>query len=133
MQKFSLALPSMFGDHHVVEVRRILAAIPGVKEIYASSAFHVVEVDFEPEVVSPEIIQAALQEAGYMEVIPGPTEIHGDPANAEAERPFFRHTAAFPNVRTTISFTQEIPAVARPLWPCPGLNHEPLEKEVEHG
>ena len=37
----------MYGDHHVVEVRRLLLEMPGVTDVYASSSFQVVEVAFD--------------------------------------------------------------------------------------
>ena len=46
MASFSLELPSMYGDHHVSEVRRILLEMEGVSEVYASSAFRAVEVEY---------------------------------------------------------------------------------------
>ena len=39
MEVFNIDLPAMYGDHHVVEVRRILMDIPGVEDVYASSGF----------------------------------------------------------------------------------------------
>ena len=44
MKKISLDLPTLFGDHHVTEVRRLLLELPGVAEVYASSSFQIVEV-----------------------------------------------------------------------------------------
>ena len=41
MKTLSLELPAMYGDHHVIEVRRILLEIDGVKDVYASSSFQV--------------------------------------------------------------------------------------------
>ena len=35
MEVLTLELPAMYGDHHVVEVRRILLEIPGVDNVYA--------------------------------------------------------------------------------------------------
>lgn len=133
MEKYSLALPSMFGDHHVVEVRRILTALPGVARIYASSGFQVVEVDFDPEQLDKAQIQAALLEAGYLEAELAPVEIHKDPTDRDGPQPYFRHTADFPNIEKTIGFKQDVAAPGRPLWPCPGLPLTAIEKEVDHG
>jgi len=41
--KTILELPAMYGDHHVTEVRHILLGLDGVKDVYASSGFRVVE------------------------------------------------------------------------------------------
>ena len=48
MEKKSFKLPAMYADHHVVEVRRILLEMPGVQDVYASSAFQVADVTFDP-------------------------------------------------------------------------------------
>ena len=44
MKTISFQIPTMFGDHHVTEVRRILLEAPGVEDVYASSGFQVIEV-----------------------------------------------------------------------------------------
>ena len=64
MEKTSIELPSMYGDHHVIEVRRILLEIPGVEDVYASSGFQIVEVDYDPEKTEAADIKAKLEEAG---------------------------------------------------------------------
>jgi copper chaperone CopZ len=48
MTSVTIDLPAMYADHHVVEVRRILFEIPGVKAVDASSAFQVVKVEYDP-------------------------------------------------------------------------------------
>ena len=52
--------PMMYGDHHVIEVRGLLAALPGVGQIYASSSFHEIEVQFDELQVSGDAIRAKL-------------------------------------------------------------------------
>ena len=47
MKKKLFELPTLYGDHHVIEVKRLLSEIPGVLDIYASSAFQVVEVPYD--------------------------------------------------------------------------------------
>ena len=132
MEKFSISLPSMFGDHHVTEVRRVLSALPGASEIYASSSFQLIELQFNPELLSPEEIKEALIQHGYLEGELAPVEIHKDPAIMDGEKPFFRHTASIHNLKKTVSFQQEVSAPERPLWPCPGIELKAVEEEVEH-
>ena len=48
MEKTDIAVPAMYGDHHVLEVRRILLAMPGVEDVYASSGFQTVQVTYDP-------------------------------------------------------------------------------------
>lgn len=134
MEKFSISLPSMFGDHHVTEVRRIFSALPGIHGIYASSSFQLLELDYEPGKIDPGLIREILQQNGYLEEALAPVEIHRDPSDLEGEQPYFRHTASIINVKKTISFQQDVVAATRPLWPCPGLTPlKEAEKEVDHG
>jgi copper chaperone CopZ len=110
----------MYGDHHVLTVRQLLNALPGVRKIYASSSFQIVEVEYDETQLSEEEIQTSLAEAGYLEQFLIPTEIGTSVANQDG-KPFFRHTAVFNQTGTTISFGQTVPEVERPLWPCPGI------------
>ena len=66
MQKVTYETPSLYGDHHVTEVRRILLVLPGVADVYASSAFQVVEVTYDPEKINDLEIAMKLDEAGYL-------------------------------------------------------------------
>ncbi len=128
MNVLTLETPIMYGDHHVPAVRRLLLALAGVSEVYASSAFQMVEVHYDPTAIAPEAIEAALQSAGYLEPLPVPAEV-GATANGDTGRQtFFRHTATLPTVSRVVSFAQKVPYTGRPLWPCPGLTAaEPQE------
>ena len=53
-------VPAMYADHHVVEVRRILLDVPGVRAVYASSALGVVEIDFDAQHTSAEALERRL-------------------------------------------------------------------------
>ena len=120
MKKITLDLPAMYGDHHVVEVRRVLLAIPGVEEVYASSGFRAVEVTYDPEKVNDLEIQLKLDEAGYL----GEWSILSEPGTAIARKQgegSFRHTAVYEQTRQVVSFAQEVGSIGRPLWPCPGM------------
>jgi copper chaperone CopZ len=116
MQTLSLNLPSLYGDHHVIEIRRILLAIPGIDTVYASSCFQVVEVTYDPAQVNPDTIKARLEEAGYLEDLPVPSE-----AGEIGQTPYFRHTAAYQQTGESVSFAQQVYAAGSALWPCPGL------------
>jgi copper chaperone CopZ len=83
----------MFGDHHVMEVRRLLLEMPGVEDVYASSCFQVVEVQYDETSLKPEEIEVKLGEAGYLGEMPMPAET-GVPVGQEGgDKPFYRHTA----------------------------------------
>ena len=57
MKSTTFELPMMYGDHHVVAVRNLLEALPGIKEIYASSSFHIVEIQYDDKLLSEEEIK----------------------------------------------------------------------------
>ncbi len=129
METITLSLPAMYADHHVAGVRRILLELSGVSDVYASSAFQVAEISYEPRQISPEAIEAALGEAGYLGQLPVPTESSRAVTDSNGERTYFRHTAAFVQTNETIGFGQEVVNISRPLWPCPGLGPLKTTKE----
>jgi len=113
MPKVSFPAPALYGDHHVQEVRRILLALPGVNEIYASSCFHVIEVSYDLAQVSPEEIASRLEEAGYLSDLPAVDE-------SMAKAPH-RQAVAPDQTRSTVGFKQELLTQKRTAWPCPGM------------
>lgn len=126
MQTVSVKVPAMYGDHHVIEVRRLLFDLPGVRDVYASSSFQVVEVEFDETKLEPDQIEATLDEAGYLGEMPIPAENETPLTRGNGQKQgYFRHTAAHANTGNVVSFAQKIPYVGRPLWPCPGMG--PLE------
>jgi copper chaperone CopZ len=120
MKTTTFELPMMYGDHHVVEVRNLLSTFPGIQEIYASSSFHIVEIQYDETQLSEEEIRDKLDAAGYLGELILPAET-GVAASENGRNAFFRHTAAFAQVGSTVSFTQTVTHQERPLWPCPGL------------
>ncbi len=131
MEKFTLDLPTMYGDHHVAEVRRILFELPGVDDVYASSAFRAVEVTYDPAKLTPEAIEAKLDEAGYSGDLPVPVEMGAVAVEGNGGKPFFRHTAVYETTRSVVSFAQRVSHEGRPLWPCPGMGPLQTIKSVE--
>ena len=128
MKRFTLELPTLYGDHHVIEVRRLLLELPGVENVYASSAFHMVEVDYDSNKISEAVIQGKLEEAGYLGELSFPAE-SGAAAYGQADGgTYFRHTAVYENTRQVVSFAQTVQYSGRPLWPCPGIG---VLKKVE--
>jgi len=121
MAKLTLELPTMYADHHVIEVRRILLALPGVQDVYASSAFRVVEVTYDPAKINDQEIQAKLGQAGYLEEWSVLTETGKAVGSGDGPNTFLRHTAVYEQVKHVISFTQNVSYQGRPLWPCPGM------------
>jgi len=123
MEKVVFEVPTMYGDHHVLEVRRILLEMTGVEDVLASSSFHAVEVDYDAGKISPEALEAKLDAAGYLGALDVPHE-SGIAVTQDAKKDasiFFRHTAAHEQVKDTVSFGQDVAHTGRPLWPCPGV------------
>ncbi len=121
METLTLKVPAMYGDHHVIEVRRILFELPGVEDVYASSSFKIVEVRYDPEKISPEQIEARLGEAGYLDELPISAEAGAAAVSEGNGRAFFRHTIVYENTQQVVSFAQNVSYSGRPLWPCPGF------------
>jgi len=124
----SLELPNMYGDHHVIEVRRLLLDISGIEKVYASSSFQVVEVTYDEAKLGSNEIEIVLDQAGYLGDLPHPSET-GISATEEGSNTYFRHTAAFEQTGKSLGFTQHVPYTGRPLWPCPGMG--PIHNEEE--
>lgn len=136
MQRLVLYLPSLYGDHHVLEVRRILFGIPGVVDVFASSAFHSVEVTFDTAVTDAATIETTLAQAGYSDEFVVPTEKKAIPHSEERQQASFRHSIAYRQVGTTVSFAQNTAYLGRPLWPCPGMGvikAKSLEEDIGDG
>lgn len=112
MEKVSFPVPSLFGDHHVLEVRRILLARPGVAEVYASSCFHVIEVSFDPSQIVQADIAAILEEAGYFVDLP-------EPVKSMAQ--LSQRQAVILEQTQLVGFQQKITIQKRSAWPCPGM------------
>lgn len=123
MTLLTLELPAMYGDHHVVEVKRLLMDLDGVQEVYASSAFRAAEITYNSRKVKKAEITATLEKAGYIGELPIPVE-SGEPLYGRKNGgSTYRHTAALGEMATAneVSFTQEVNYSGRPLWPCPGM------------
>lgn len=120
MASTTFELPTMYGDHHVVEVRRLLFEMPGVKEVYASSGFGVVEVEFDEAEMDAAAMEAKLAAAGYSKELASPVEV-GATQKADGKQAFFRNTAAYKQTGRSVGFAQNVPYSGQPLWPCPGI------------
>ena len=134
MKSFAIAVPAMYADHHVVEVRRILFEIPGVDAIDASAAFQMLEIEYDPDKTSDDVLRQTLDEAGYLGEFSVPTE-SGEPAVGRDSTTYFRHMAAVGTAGNIVSFGQEITAGSGPLRPIPGMGTgSPIEEgDSKHG
>ena len=128
METKAFEAPALYGDHHVLEVRRILKELPGVEEVYASSAFQAIEVTFDESKTTADKIAAHLEEAGYLGEVPMLAETGVAAYGKENGNSNFRHTAVYNTVKQTVSFAQQVQHQGRPLWPCPGLGVVKMDK-----
>ena len=134
MQSKHFETPALFGDHHVAEVRRILLQLPGVTEVYASSAFQVVEITYDEAQINDLQLAVKLDEAGYLGEWTLPAEVGaGAHADQAVTAPQFRHTAVYETTKKTVSFAHHVSYRGRPLWHCPGMGTlRASEEEAEH-
>lgn len=131
MMKFSFDLPFLFGDHHVIEVKRLINEIPGVMDSYVSSSFHIVEVTYDQDMTGPEKITACLEEAGYIGEDIIPEEIGVSSTSDKMNSPFFRKTNIYETTQKVVSFKQNLLLSNRRTWPCPGFGLMVTEKRSE--
>ena len=125
-------LPSLYGDHHVTEVRRILMETPGVQEVYASSGFRVVEIQFDESKTNDKELENILENSGYLGELITEVESEKPESTGESTGTYFRHTTAYTQTKLTVGFSQSINQnQGRPLWPCPGIGKIQVEKEME--
>lgn len=121
MEIKSFETPALYGDHHVTEVQRILKELPGVEEVYASSAFRAIEVTFDESKTTADKIATQLEEAGYLGEVPMLIETGVAAYGKENGNSNFRHTAVYETIKKTVSFAQNVQYQGRVLWPCPGM------------
>ena len=121
MNTVSFEIQSLYGDHHVSEIRRLLLLLDGIEEVYASSAFQMVEVTYNPEKVNDLQIAMKLDEAGYLGEWSIPEELGFVEESRIAGGAFTRHTAVFETINKGMSFSQKVDGSSRPLWNCPGM------------
>lgn len=128
MNLLVLDVPTMYADHHVVEIRRLLLGLPGVEDVDASSAFRAVSVEFDPDKTDEATIRGTIEDAGYGGELDVPLE-SGQPAVGRNGDAYFRHSAAYAATGNVMAFGQQVVPSARPLWPCPGMGPIPKMDE----
>lgn len=101
--------------------------LPGVEDVYASSGFQLVEVQYDETKLDPDKIKATLKDAGYLGELQIAVEQGAIEDRENGDKPFFRHTVAYEQTGQVVGFAQKVPYAGRPLWPCPGMG--PLVQE----
>jgi copper chaperone CopZ len=111
MERLTLELPTMYGDHHVVEVRHLLAGLPGVRPVFASAAWQKAVLEYDPAQIDPAQIKHALAARGYTSDpigVPPVSSRHGE----------LTEFALAPGA--VEQFVEKVPTWS-PLGPCPGF------------
>jgi copper chaperone CopZ len=130
MKKITFQTPMLFADHHVVEVRNIISAVAGVNDVYASSGFRMIEIEFDESQITPEKLQSALEASGYSSELVLPVEIGVSNEEDDNPKPYFRTTAEYVTAKATIGFSQKVKSQSGPpIWPVPGM--EPIKIALE--
>lgn len=94
MEQLILTVPTMWADHHVINVKRLLSPMAGVENVYASSAFKQVWIEFDPAKTSADALVKVLTEAGYA---PGEEEVVKEMPYAQVDPAWDR----LPRITTT--------------------------------
>ena len=63
--KVTFEVPTLWADHHVLQVRDALVNLAGVEKVYASSAWKQVLVTYNNKKTKKADIEKALGDAGY--------------------------------------------------------------------
>ena len=85
MTKAVLDVPTLWADHHVLKVRDALTNLKGVEDVYVSSAWRQVLVNYNNRKIKRADLEKALTKAGYpvgegeVPVLVLPTELRRDP------------------------------------------------------
>jgi copper chaperone CopZ len=85
MEKVILDVPTLWADHHVLKVREALVNLPGVEDVFASSAWKQVLVRYDETKIDRAKIEGALAAAGYpvgqgeTPILVQPNPLHRDP------------------------------------------------------
>jgi len=118
MEKLVLTIPTLFGDHHTTAVKKTLAGIDGIDDLYVSSAFNQISLSYDPKIIKPDDIRSTLAEKGYREDAEPVLLAEVLPVGKSTTR----HTSAYTGTGDTVAFAETAPNwEGRPLWPCPGF------------
>lgn len=119
MDKLVLIIPTLYGDHHTMAVRRVLGELPGVSDLLVSAASHQVSLTHDAGKTSRQAIEKALADQGYA---PGEGDL-AYPIQTTFAEEATRHTATISGTGTSLAFAEVTQVVqGRPLWPCPGFD-----------
>ena len=119
MDKLVLTIPTLYGDHHTMAVRRILGELPGVSDLMVSAAYRQVSLKHDASKLARQTIEKALADQGYA---PGEGDVTY-PVQTALSEDATRHTATIAGAGASLAFAEVTQVVqGRPLWPCPGFD-----------
>ncbi|HDQ71064.1 MAG TPA: copper chaperone [Chloroflexi bacterium] len=85
MEKMALDVPNLWADHHVLDVRDALASLEGIGDVYVSSAWKQILVNYDADKTDEATIEKALLDAGYpvgeggVPILVEPNDLRRDP------------------------------------------------------
>ncbi len=71
MENLELTIPALYADHQVTKIKQLLSPIAGVQDVFVSSAFKAVAIEFDPAKTSKGALVKALADADF---VPGQLE-----------------------------------------------------------
>jgi copper chaperone CopZ len=129
MKQAKFDIPVLFGDHHVLEIRRILSEVEGVKDIFISSAYNFLKIEYDESATSEEAIKTLLEEAGYYGDLGFEFEQFGLEPGSGDHKKHFRKGVLYDQTGQTQGFTQKATKTSREDWPSPGMGKLEIGKE----
>lgn len=128
MKEVKFDFQMLFGDHHVLEIKRILSEVEGVKESFISSAYNFIKIEFDENATSEEALKTLFEDAGYTGDLGFEVEEFAvDPGNSNKKH--FRKSVLYGQTGMTQGFKQNVTKTSRANWPTPGMGKLEVGKE----
>jgi len=123
MKQARLDIPVLYGDHHVLEIKKILSGVEGVKEFYISSAYKLVKIEYDEKITTEDALKSILEEAGYKGELGFEIEkLDVDPREDDHKK-HFRKGVLYDQTGLTQGFKQKATKTTRKVWPSPGMGN----------
>ena len=130
MKEARFDIPILFGDHHVLEITKILSEIEGINEFYISSAYNFVKFDYDESKISEEAIGDLFKKAGYYGEMGFEVEMFAvDTEGVTKNKKHFRKSVLYDQTNLTQGFKQNATKTSRKEWPNPGMGNLEVGKK----
>ena len=130
MKEARFDIPILFGDHHVLEITKILSEIEGINEFYISSAYNFVKLDYDESKISEEAIGVLFEKAGYSGEMGFEVEVFAvETEGATKNKKHFRKSVLYDQTNLTQGFKQNATKTSRKEWPNPGMGNLEVGKK----